>query len=127
MVNAFEMNWDLQDYNDVDSWIITLSLHPSFPLFAQWIWGLRLVSSNVAFLNTLTNDGNDKDKDTGVVAPPKKGKQCEAEPAVPTKDIASASLLCDQGLVPNVPEASTDFKFFALCLLTPSFLVWMMH
>ena len=110
MVNTFKMNWDLRDYDDVDSWIIALSLCPSFLLLAQWIRGLCLVSSNVAFLNMRTNDGDDEDEDTGAAAPPKKGKQCEAKPTVPIKDVASALLLHDQGLVPNTPEASTDFR-----------------
>ena len=102
MANSFETNWDLWDYDDVDSWVIALSLRPSFPLLAQWIRGLHLVSSNVAFLNMLPNDGDNEDEDTGMAAPPEKGKQCEAEPVVPTKDIASASLLHDQGLVANM-------------------------
>ena len=110
MANAFETNWDLRDYDDVDSWVIALSLHPSFPLLAQWIQGLHLVSSNVAFLNTPPNDGNNEDEDTGTAMPLEKGKEREAEPAVPTKDVASALLLRDQGLVANTPEASTDFN-----------------
>ena len=113
MVNSFETNWDLQDYDNIDSWIIALSLCPSFSLFAQWIRGLCLVSSNVAFLNVPPNNGDDKDEDTGTAVPPEKGKQHEAEPAAPTKDVASALLLCDQGLVANTPEASTYFFFFS--------------
>ena len=108
MANSFEMNWDLQDYNNIDSWIIALSLCPSFPLLAQWIRGLHLVSSNVAFLNMPPNDSDNEDEDTGMAAPPEKGKEHEAEPMVPTKDVVSASLLCDQGLVANTPEASTN-------------------
>ena len=103
MVNSFETNWDLRDYDDVNSWTIALSLCPSFSLLAQWIRGLHLVSSNVAFLNAPPNNGDDEDKDTGTAAPPEKGKQHKAEPTAPTKDVMSASLLRDQGLVLNMP------------------------
>jgi hypothetical protein len=118
MKAAYASRWDLRELESLDDWVAELRPLQSFDRLDYLRLGLRMVATDISFINMQTRWKPEVVNTEEGEGPSGKGKQRAAEPNQPTRAsspvatsvavAAADALLHAKGLVRNEPEVCRE-------------------